>query len=130
MTRGIETKVTVQIKPNKKDLSSDDLFEFIFYRARTGKAGIAKHHAESAKKIVLMAAKKPHINDSDYPKICEELGIALSDYNQIVGKLRDVGFLKKDGHIIRASRRFSRFLREMGRTSQNFCDDMGLADDE
>ena len=70
-----EKTLTLQIKPNRAEITSDDIFESLFYRYRTSKTGAKdeKHYGSIAKEIVKLAArKKVHLLDSQFNEMMEK----------------------------------------------------------
>ena len=123
---GKVNQVTVRLEP-KMEVTSDEIFRYIFYRFRKSKGSDEKRHPEAAKKIVQMAATKPdHLPDSQYEAVSEKLGVTVSEYQHIIKKLRMLGIIKKSSGKYYACRDFARFLRRMAMSMQNFCDDLGI----
>lgn len=126
--RGKESKLTVRIEPNKAEISSDDIFQWVFYRTRTTgtKSKDSKNYPHIAKELVILAAKKPHLHDSRHEELAKKYDCSQHEFHFILGKLRMAGFLRKQGHIYYADRRFARVLRQAAMTMMLFCDDLGI----
>jgi hypothetical protein len=130
--RGKESKLTIRIEPNKREVTSDDIFSYIFYRFRSTelKSKDQKNYAVIAKQLVMMAAKKPHLLDSRHEELAKQFDITVREYQIIMSKLRTIGLMRKEGHIYYADRKFARFLRQAGMTISLFCDDLGIPIEE
>jgi len=127
--KGVETKVTIQVRPNKAEITSDDVFDMIFYRNRESRTGAKdqKHYGGIAKEIVKIAASKPeHLHDSRYEELAKNFNISVNEYLFIIKRLRLLGILRKKGHKIVAIRSFTRYTRRLSLSLQNFCDDLGI----
>ena len=122
-----EKILTLQIKPNKAEITSDDIFDSIFYRYRASKTGAKdeKHYGSIAKEIVKLAArKKVHLLDSQYNEMMKKFNISMGEYYNILRKLKIAGWIRKDGHTFKAIRKFARGQRKRARAAEDFCEDL------
>ena len=125
---GTVNKITIQLEP-KMEVTSSDIFRYIFYRNRKSVTGSAneKNHGLVALEIFKMAASKPeHLPDNQYESVAAELNVTVSEYQHIVKKMRMLGMIKKSHGKYYAIRDFAKYLRRMGMAMQNFCDDQGI----
>jgi hypothetical protein len=129
MTKGVETKLTMEIWPNKAEITSDDIYEMIFYRNRQSKSGNkdSKRYGMIAKELVAIAAKKPdYLHDSRYEELSKHYAVTVNEYNFILKRLKLIGMVRKKGHVFVTIRGFGRYLRRLSLTMQNYCDDLGI----
>lgn len=114
--KGKETKARILIKPNMTEVTSDDVYYSLF-----------KEDEDTAKALRKIAAKKPdHLHDSRYEELSKKFNINVNRYQYILRKMKDVGMIKKHGHVYYADRRFARFMRRFAMAEQEHCDDLGI----
>ena len=129
MTRGVETKLTMEVRPNQAEITSENIYEMIFYRNRQSKSGDkdSKRYGMIAKELVAIAAKKPdYLHDSRYDELSKHYTITVNEYNFILKRLKLLGVVRKKGHTFVAIRGFGRYLRRLSLAMQNYCDDLGI----
>lgn len=128
MTRGIETKVTIKLRPGKNQVDSDYFFEILFARKGQVDGRLEEKYllAQKAKSIFHRCCQPGGLNNSSMTKIIGEEEITQGEWNTIIRKMRDIGLIRRDGNILRPSKQLLEHLQDMSTALYKYYLDQGV----
>lgn len=117
-------KIKIQLHVSKQEITSDYIFETIFKISEKSKN---LNHAEIAKELVMLAAKKGEegLYDQDWRIVTEKYKIPQHVYFYIIKRLKDAGILRKSKGKYYLIYDFIDHLGDMSTIMNNFYRDIG-----